>query len=233
MLQYKTVDFIQDEVLSCLGQDNDFTLNTASGKSYVARKLLFTTGVKDLMPDINGFAECWGISVLHCPYCHGYEVSNEEIGIIANGETAFEMGKLIHHWSKNLSIFTNGVSNLTEEQSQKFIQNNIEIIEHPISEIAHENGYVKSLIFENGSKKPLKALFSRVPFKQHCEIPEERGCTITDEGYIKTDDLQRTTIAGIYAAGDNNSPLRAVSVAVAAGTKAGAFINKEMIDESF
>lgn len=76
-------------------------------------------------------------------------------------------------------------------------------------------------------------MFTKVPFKQNTLLPEALGCTITKEGFVATDDFQRTYVKGVYAAGDNTTMFRSVSAAVAAGTKAGAFINKELIDESF
>ena len=95
---------------------------------------MFATGVKDQLPNIKGFAACWGISVLHCPYCHGYEVANKKLGVLANGETAFELCKLIQHWSKDLTLFTNGNSNLTEAQIKFLAKLNINIVDAEIAE---------------------------------------------------------------------------------------------------
>ena len=79
----------------------------------------------------------------------------------------------------------------------------------------------------------LKALYARPPFKQHCDIPESLGCEITDEGYIKIDPTQKTTIPGVYACGDNTIRMRSVANAVAMGTTAGAMVNRELVVEAF
>lgn len=233
VLKYSTVSFREDVVLSGSKIENGFIINTQSGASFATSKLLFATGLSDQMPDIKGFAECWGISVLHCPYCHGYEVKHESIGLIVNGDIAFEFTRLISNWTKDLTLFTNGKSTLKQEQIDKIKQHNIEIIETEIVEIEHHEGYVKHIVFKDGSKQKVTAIFAKIGFKQHSELPEQLGCEINEHGFICVDDLQRTTIPGIYAAGDNTTMARSVSVAAAAGTKSGSFINKELIDEAF
>lgn len=233
VLAYPTVEFKNATAIKAIRQNDYFTIVTENGESYTAKKLLFTTGVLDLMLPIPGFAECWGISIAQCPYCHGYEVRNTTLGILANGDAAFEMCRMINHWSKNLTLFTNGKSTLSQDQEDKIRMKNIMIAENEIKAIEHSTGHIQNIIFKDGASCSVSTLFSRAPFEQHCHLPEELGCAITKDGFIQTDDFQRTNIAGVYAAGDNTTPLRALSAAVAAGTKAGAFINKELIDESF
>jgi thioredoxin reductase len=185
------------------------------------------------MPDLAGFSECWGISILHCPYCDAYEVSDTPIGVIANGNAGFELAKLVHNWTKKLTLFTNGIATLTSEQIEKLGQHGIGLFEKEIRAIEHENGRVKHLLFKDGSTFELSAIFSKVTTVQHCDLPQKLGCELTDAGLIKIDDTQQTSMAGIFAAGDNSTPYRAVAVAVASGTKAGAYLNKALIDEHF
>ena len=99
---YKTIHFYNGLAVEAVKRENGFEISTKSGEVFSARKILFATGVKDLLPEIKGFGDCWGISVLHCPYCHGYEVKNEKTAFIANGEMAFEYAKLISNWTKDL-----------------------------------------------------------------------------------------------------------------------------------
>ena len=185
------------------------------------------------MPDIKGFAQCWGISVLHCPYCHGYEVKQQPLGILANGDIGFEFTRFIHHWSNSLVLFTNGKSTLTTEQTSKLAQQNIAVIEKEITAIDHNNGYISNIRFADETMHPVTALFARVGFKQHCTLPQELGCALTEQGFLQIDDLQRTTVPGVYAAGDNTTMLRSVSGAIASGSKAAAMLNKDMIDQDF
>ena len=97
VLQYNTVRFLNGRAISGKKTENGFTISTQKEEVFTAKKLVFATGVKDIMPDIDGFSACWGISVIHCPYCHGYEVSNEKTGILANGDIAFHYAQLIRN----------------------------------------------------------------------------------------------------------------------------------------
>lgn len=231
--QYKTIQFYSGLASSGQKTANGFEIITQLGDRFETKKIIFASGVKDIMPNIKGFSECWGISVIHCPYCHGYEFKNVKTGILANGETAFEMGKLINNWTKELTIFTNGKSTINELDFSKLKKHKIEIVEKEIDYIAHKNGTIESLIFKDGSNHEIKALYARPKFDQNSEITKHLGCEIMENNLIKVNSFQQTSQYGIYACGDNSSMMRSVSYAVATGGIAGAMINRELIEESF
>lgn len=233
VLKYPTVSFVAGKATKATKSNNLFKIAIETGDTFTAKKLLFATGLKDIMPAIDGFSQCWGISVLHCPYCHGYEVNGANMGVLANGELGFEFSKLISNWTKNLVLFTNGTSTLTAAQTEKLASHNIAIIEKEIEQIAHEHGQIKQALFKDGSSYVVTALFAKAAFSQHCELPVALGCALTEQGLIAVDDFVRTTVPGIFAAGDCTTMFRAVSIAIAAGTQAGAIINKELVDDSF
>ncbi|KJD34376.1 pyridine nucleotide-disulfide oxidoreductase [Tamlana nanhaiensis] len=233
VMAYPTVKFFNGLAINGLKTDSGYKIETDDNRTFHAQKLIFASGVKDNMPDIKGFSDCWGISVIHCPYCHGYEVRKEKTGILANGDFAFHYAQLINHWTKDLTIFTNGKSTLTEAQTKQINSHNIKIIETEINSINHNNGYIDSLMFKDKSTVKLKALYARPNFEQHCKIPETLGCEITEQGFIKVDMMQKTTQKSIYACGDNASPMRSVAYAVAAGNVAGAVLNNEIIEAEF
>ena len=106
-------------------------------------------------------------------------------------------------------------------------------MEKEIAELEHINGQLQNIIFKDGSKKSVKAIYTRLPFEQHCPIPEQLGCELTEDGYIKIDDAHKTTINGIFASGDNVTRMRTVANAVSMGTTTGMMVNKELIEEKF
>jgi len=232
VLQYPTVRFVNDTVLNVTGSDGDFTVTTAEGVPFNAKKILFATGIKDSMPNIPGFAECWGTSVIHCPYCHGYEYRSKATGILMNGDAAAEMALMISNWTDKLTIFTNGTSTLIEAQQNWLAKYNITVIDKEIKTIEHVNGKLQHLVFTDDSTAQLDALYARPAFTQHTNIPQLMGCNITDQGYIAVDDFKRTNIAGVFAAGDNTTPMRSVTAAVAAGGFAGVVISKDLFSEA-
>ncbi len=231
--QYKTIQFFDGLAKSGVKTINGFEINTDSGKQFTAHKLIFATGIKDIMPNIPGFSESWGISVLHCPYCHGYEVKQQTTGILGNGNYGFEFSTLISNWTKKLTLYTNGKSTLTSEQTAKLHQHNIAIVEDEIEQLQNHNGYLKNILFKEGKSVAVKVIYTRTPFVQHCLIPEILGCQLNDDGYIHVDPAQKTNIHGVYACGDNTTRVRTVANAVAMGTTAGMMINKELIEEVF
>ncbi|MBL7745267.1 MAG: NAD(P)/FAD-dependent oxidoreductase [Chitinophagaceae bacterium] len=231
--KYDTVTFFNGLVTNGVKTKNGFEVWTASGEMFTAKKLIFATGIKDIMPAMEGYADCWGISVLHCPYCHGYEVRNERTGILGNGEYGFEFSCLISNWTKDLTLFTNGRSALTAGQTARLESRHIKINEAPIEKLQHTNGYLQNIIFKDGTTTPVKALYANSPFEQHCTLPETLGCELNDEGYINVNALQKTTVPGIYACGDNTTRVRTVANAVAMGTTAGMMVNKEIVLEEF
>ncbi|TGN09713.1 NAD(P)/FAD-dependent oxidoreductase [Leptospira ilyithenensis] len=230
---YPTVQFLDSKAIKVSRSNSNFELKTENGENHFARKLLFATGVTDVMPDIPGFKESWGISVFHCPYCHGYEVRDQKLGVFANGDIGYESIKLISQWSKNLTFFTNGQSSLSKEQNWKLNEKKIKIIETEISSIENNNGYLTKILLKDGKIEPLDALMARVPFVQHSHLPLDLGVELDEIGYIKVDGFNKTNLKGVYAAGDNTTMLRSLAAAIASGTLSGAMINKELIGDDF
>lgn len=231
--RYPTVSFLTGTVTSARPVSSGFAVTTETGEILNAQKLLFATGIRDLMPPIPGFAECWGISVLHCPYCHGYEVRQEATGLLGNGDSAFEMAMLLANWTSRLTVFTNGPAAFTPAQADLLVRHGIAIEESLLERLHHVNGYLKQVQLKNGQTPELKALYARCDFEQHCPVPEMLGCVLTAEGYLQTNPQHETSISGIYASGDATTRMRTVANAVAMGTSAGMALNKKLIQETW
>lgn len=231
--QYETVNFVDDTAVAATKTNNGFQISTAKGDIFETKKIIFASGVKDEFPNIGGLADCWGISVIHCPYCHGYEVRNQTTGIFANGEMAYEFAKLIWNWSKDLTLFTNGKSTLSPEQTKTLQSRQINIVEKEIVKVFHKNGQLEHLVFGDGTTQKLDALYAKLGFKQSTDLPLNLGCEFNENGYIKVDMMQKTTVDGLFACGDNTSMMRSVANAVYSGNMAGVVASKELIAEEF
>lgn len=231
--KYDTVHFLNARATTGVKTQHGYKIQVESGETFTAGKLVFATGIRDMLPPIPGVSECWGKSALHCPYCHGYEVRNEKTGILGNGEYGFEFSALITNWTKNLTLFTNGPSTLTVNQTEKLKSKSISIIEKEIETLEHNNGQLSALVFRDGTRTSLSALYIRAPFEQHCSIPQQLGCKLDEDGYLEVNPAQKTTVDGIYACGDNVTRSRSVANAVSMGTIAGMMVNKEMCMEAF
>lgn len=126
------------------------------------------------MLDIKGFSECWGISVVRCPYCHGYEIRKRQTAIIANGDKAFHLVSLVNNLSKEITIFTSGKPDFDENQLKKLEQHNIQIIEKKISVIEHKNGQLEKILFTDGSTENFECAYASIPFQQNTTLPLSR-----------------------------------------------------------
>ncbi|WP_293785715.1 NAD(P)/FAD-dependent oxidoreductase [uncultured Pedobacter sp.] len=233
VLKYPTVRFLEGEAISAVRIVGGFSIEVESAGSFTARKILLATGLKDVLPDIKGLAACWAISAIHCPYCHGYEVKNEKIGLLMNGEHAFEMAKNLHLWNKDLTILTNGKSQLNTEQTEKLKSKSITILEEEVMELEHHNGQLENVVFKNAERLNLKAIYVKPDVEQHVNFSAQLGFELTDLKTIKVNEQQQTTAEGVYAAGDCTTLLRSLSIVTAAGTMAAVMINKELISEDF
>ncbi len=231
--QYDTVKFYDNLATEGSILEKGFSITTKNGAIFRAGKLIFATGIRDLLPNIKGLAESWGKSVIHCPYCHGYEFRNKKTGIMANGEMAFHLSSLVNNLSKDLFLFTNGPADFKPEQLAKLKEHHIPVIETPVAELIQQNGNISAVILADGSKQELDALYARVQFEQHCPIAQSLGCAVNEQGYIQVDNMQGTTVPGVYACGDNSSFMRSVANAVAAGNFAGAVVNRELTEAQF
>lgn len=232
VLAYPTIELLETEVTQVSRGLRGFEVVTHAA-SFMTGKLIFATGIQNHMPDIPGFTDCWGISVLHCPYCHGYEIRDTKTAVLGNGDAGFEFARFIRHWTARLTLLTNGPSSLTDSQIAQLSDLGINVIENEVTVINHTNGQMTSIGLRDRADLVLNAMYARLPFGQKSEIPAQLGCEIDDEGYLVTNGFQKTTVPGVYAAGDCTNRMRSVSNAVASGTTAGAMVNHELIQESF
>lgn len=210
-----------------------FEVTTDTNERFKAKKLIFATGIKDMMPDIPGFSTCWGISIVHCPYCHGYEHRERPTAILANGPKAFHIASLVNNLTDDITILTGGPADFDSEQIDKLNRHEIKIIETNILEFENKNGRLQNVVFDNRRKAPFHVAYAVIPFSQHSDIPVALGCEVTERGYIKVDGFQKTTVEGVFACGDSTNMMRSIANAVYSGNVAGAVVNGELTAEQF
>lgn len=229
VVKYPTVQFLNGRATEVTGTNGAFTVRTADGNERRSHKLLLALGVHDELPAIPGLADCWGISAAACPFCHGFEVSDQRLAIIGNTPDTFDYANLIRNWSPKLVVLTNGPATFSEEQRTALTGRGIVVIEQTIDKVMHDNGQVRTVHFHDGSSRALDGLFIRSKTTVRSPFVEALGLERTEQGLIKVDPMQRTNVPGVYGIGDCTTPIRAISMAIAAGNMAGAVLTHELV----
>jgi len=230
LVAYPTITSVSATATRIEGADGSFTVHSSVG-THATRKILLSTGVRDLPLPIRGFTECWGISVLHCPFCHGYEVLNQPLAVLADGALGLEFARTIRNWSRDLTLLTNGPTTLEPEQQKELVDRGIRIEQRAIAEFVHHNGQVSHVAFKGNAAIAMSALFARPPFALPEELLSSLSCTLSESGHIHVDHMQRTSVAGVFAAGDVSSPIRSLAFAIAAGNLAGGSITQSLVSQ--
>ena len=229
---YDGVRLVEAEVLEVTGTEEGFIVALADGTRHHARKILLATGVYDELPPIEGLRELWGTGVIHCPYCHGWEVRDQPLAIRSDGEIAVEFALLLKGWSDDIILCTDGPSTLIPSDRARLAAHGIAIREEPIARLEGEDGELRRIVFANGESIERRALFFRAPQQQRSDLPARLGCAFTDDGKVKVDEMMQTSVPGIYAAGDMTTPMQQVVMAAAAGSLAGVMMNVAIGRES-
>ncbi|MDO7884180.1 NAD(P)/FAD-dependent oxidoreductase [Hymenobacter cheonanensis] len=227
---YPTVQLLEAQATAAEKRpDGSFTITTEAHGTFAASRLLLATGLRDELPPVPGFAECWGKSVIHCPFCHGYEVADLPTGIWNNGSEVEHHVKMLRNWSRELTVFTNGPATFGPDVHNLLKTNSIELVETPVAELLHRSGQLTGVRLADGRTQSLPVLYARLPWQQASALPRQLGCEITEQELIRTDASYRTTVPGVYAAGDCCVAPPQLALAIAAGNLAGASLSRELI----
>ena len=228
---YETVELRQIQVTDAIKLPNYFDLTLSDGRHISSRKLLLATGVVDDLPQIGAFADFYGRSVFHCPYCDGWELRDQPLAIYGRGENGSGLAVELTLWSRDVVLCTDGPSELSEEQLERLAQQNIVVREEKIARLEGVDGLLERVVFANGEALPRRGMFFSTGQRQASNLPEKLGCKFSEEGCVDTGEYEATNVHGLYVAGDASRLAQFVIVAASEGAQAAMAINKELIKE--
>jgi thioredoxin reductase len=215
------------EVMDVHATGHGFDVGLANGDQVEARTVLLATGVQDHPPAIPGLAECYGISIHHCPYCDGWEHRDKTIAVIGSQPSPAGLALSLRTWTSRLVVCTLGRS-MAARQRQQLAAHGIPIHTERAERIDHRDGQVEALVLSGGTRVACDAIFFTAPQSQQCELARRLGCEFTTKGTVKTDHLGKTCVEGIYVVGDASRDVQFAIVAAAEGAKAGVAINQAL-----
>jgi thioredoxin reductase len=209
---------------------NGFWVLLADGTRLSVRRLLVTTGLRDELPDIPGLRDRWARDVLHCPYCHGHEVRDRPLGVIGSTPDAVRYAQIVRQWTHDLVYFT-PPDLLTPAERAGLLARAIGVVEGHIKHLVVENDQLTGVHLEDGRVVPRAALFVPPRFVANDQVLVRLGCDVDSHGWVVVDKTGRTSVAGVWAAGNVVDPRAQVITAAGAGSAAAIALNADLVEE--
>ncbi|CAM8272929.1 TPA: NAD(P)/FAD-dependent oxidoreductase [Klebsiella michiganensis] len=232
LARYPTIGLVNARAESLSGTIDDFCVVTDDNESLRARRLILSYGITDQIPDIPGFAEGWGTSIIPCPYCDGFEVADQHWGLIWSGPQSHNQVRLFHDWTDRLTVFTDG-HDIAPDIRTDLVRRNKAIVEGKIVEIFGNEGHKSAVRLDNGPAVAVDILFAHPRTRPSASLHDTLGLATvnTPTGIaLKTDERRETSMPGIYAAGDLANPgMPSVTTATWQGAMAGIFAQQSML----
>lgn len=234
VLRYPSVKHHSLKVTDILKLQDGFEIIMERGEPIQSRKLLITTGLKETLPDIPGISEMYGKSLFYCPYCDGWELRDQPLIVLSEHPSVYHMAKLLYSWSRDLVICTNGRSVLTDEQKQVMASRKIIVSEQTVAAFHGSEGKLRQVEFTDGSRIDRTGGFVTPQWLPHAVFCKGLGYETSEFGGILTDAAGKSTVPGLFAAGEATTGMPSqLIVAAAAGSTAAASINLELMEEDF
>ena len=225
--RYQTIEWAEGRVTDAEGSFGDFAVEIDGHRRESAARLILAMGVTDELPDITGLKERWGSSVFHCPYCHGYELDQGKIGVIAASPMAIHHALMLPDWGET-TFFTNGIFLPDRDQDALLSARGVRVEKDRIAEIA---GHA-DVVLSDGRSIALAGLFTQPKLRITSDWIGKLGCAV-EEGpmgsSIVIDAMKQTTARGVFACGDVARPAGTVALAVGDGAMAGAAAHRSIL----
>ncbi|WP_188510890.1 NAD(P)/FAD-dependent oxidoreductase [Conyzicola nivalis] len=214
--------------------DDGFAVRLSTGSVVTGRRLLVTTGLVDELPEVEGLRERWGVDALHCPYCHGWEVRDRAIGVLASGPRAFHQALLFRQWSPDITLLLNGQALPEAEQLELLAARGIKVVEGRVERLVVEDDTLVGVELAGGSVHALEALVVGAPVSVRAGLLVDLGLELAEHPmgmglYVATDASGATSLPGVWAAGNVTNLAGQVITSAGEGLWAGAQINASLI----
>jgi thioredoxin reductase (NADPH) len=222
---------LADRVVDLAAVDGQFSVETEAGAVVAARAVVVATGLRDELPSIPGVREQWGKGVLHCPYCHGYEVRDAPLAVLGGANRAFSVhqASLVRQWSDDVVFFPREIV-LSDDERRRLSVRGVDVVEGKVSRIILQDGDFRGVALASGQLVARTAVFVGPCFTPRDELLTRLRCAVGDDGRVAVDATGRTGVAGIWAAGNvADSPAQLIHAA-AAGSRAAVAVNHYLLE---
>jgi thioredoxin reductase len=228
---YPTVTFVQGKVASAEAQGTGFGVALEDGRALESERLVLAFGLSDELPEIAGLKERWGRSVLHCPYCHGYEYSGQRLGVLATMPVSVHQAMLIAEWGPT-TIFVNDALEPEPEVLAEFDRRGVSVERGAVTALHGEGDSLSAVELAGGRMRDIDALFVGLRSHMNSDIAGQLGCAMDEAPFgqiIRTDGLQMTSVPNVFAAGDIARGAHSIAFASADGVMAGVAAHRSLV----
>ncbi|HET9348414.1 MAG TPA: NAD(P)/FAD-dependent oxidoreductase [Arthrobacter sp.] len=228
---------IDGEAVSARRTPDGFEVILGDARRFSGRRLLVTTGLTDELPPIDGLREQWGKGVVHCPYCHGWEIRGQQIGVLGTGPLSVHQALLFRQWSRDITLFLNDTVEPTDEEWDKLAARSVTVVDGAVASVDAVDGVLTGLTLRQGTSFAVQALAVGTRMEARSALLESLGLSaqVHPSGagrFIETDAMGgATAVRGVYAAGNVSNLMAQVITAAAEGVMSGARINADLIEE--
>lgn len=217
-------------VETAAGEEDDFRVTLADGRVFAARRLLFTTGLRDIIPEIPGLEQFYGSSIWHCPDCDGPSAAGLRVGVIGWGRQIAGFCMEMLTWTDELVVLTHGhPPEMPPAASDALGRFDIPVRTGAIVRIEGKGAQVERVVFEDGTSEDFEAMFFHIAYGPGSSLPAELGCEANEEGILQVDEDFQTTVPGVYAAGDIVHGAKLAIRAAADGTRAAIGLYRSLL----
>jgi len=234
---YPSVELRSGEVMGGERHDSGFALELSDGSREESRRVLLATGMDYRFPDLPGIVERFGRSVFHCPFCHGWEVRDQPLGVLDRGTSGVKRALLLRCWSDDVTLLASGPAELEAGDAERLRSAGVTVDERPVVELRGPGDSLTSVAFADGGERLCRGLLVPVTLYQRSALAEQLGAETAEAGpvaanAIETDTTLETSVPGLYAAGDVGTGMQSVANAIAAGSVAAGMIVHGLMAEA-
>jgi thioredoxin reductase len=235
---YPSVEVRIGEVVSGETADSGFVLELADGRRERTRRVLLATGMAYRPPALPGLDPLWGGSAFHCPFCHGWEMRDQPLAVLARGQRAVHSALLLRSWSDDIVVLTDGPDDIDDDDRARLSAAAIAVDERSVAELASENGQLTAVVFTDGTRMARAGVLVATTLCQRSTLADQLGADAAEptpvaENPIAVDDFYRTTAAGVFAAGDLSAQMPQVAAAIASGSHAAAAVVQSLVADEY
>jgi thioredoxin reductase len=234
--KYDSAEFRKEKIVNVIkereGEDDDgiFVITSDNKTSIKAKKVILAIGYHDVYPEIPGFLECWSDTIISCPFCDGYENRDRVWGIVANSKVQLDwFPKMVQNWTSKIKVFISPDIEIEPSYQNELSKLGISVHWGVITKVNHTNSKVQSVSFESGERVEAETLLwipSKSPSPLIPRLVESLGLELDEQGNVKTDQMQKTNVKGLYAAGDVKGSMGALAAACDGGMAATSIVHE-------